>query len=144
MVVPTECFVQVLVMGSAVQAGEPALAELGLGGLQVISEKEGMEVRGLAAESFASGTTSVRGMLTADTGNFFSFDTLWFGRSNDTDSSATESNAASTQAWHPVQVSAQSLSTSFPNSYASSWDAFTLLGGSWSAGNLFTMVPFAP
>jgi len=104
--------VAVLALGSAVQAGEPALAKLGLGGLEVISEKEGMEVRGLSADTFSSGSTSVRGMLAVDTSNYVSFETLLFGRSADSTSGAdaTLSDGASAQVLHPVLFGDQTLS----------------------------------
>jgi len=126
--------VAVLALGSSVQAGEPALAKLGLGGLEQISEKEGMQVRGLAASSFSSGTTSVKGLLMTDTSNYFTVESLLFGRSTDdngsmpTDGTDTSGDiGTSAQVSHPLATSAGSLTVG-SSSGPSVTNSFTAFG----------------
>jgi len=141
--------VAVLALGSSVQAGEPALAKLGLGGLEQISEKEGMQVRGLAASSFSSGTTSVKGLLMSDTSNYFTVESLLFGRSTDdnqtvaADGTITSSPAATTaHVVHPLVTSGQTLTSA--DSLSRSFLSFGIGGQSWAGSRSTAAAPTVP
>jgi hypothetical protein len=61
--------VAVCLMAAPAMAGEipqGALAELGLGGMQVMSDAQGMQVRGKSSNAVVSGTSLIFGQLVAD------------------------------------------------------------------------------
>ena len=66
-------------------AGHPEeLQNLGLNGLEEVSEDAGLEVRGLSANAYASGLSTVRAfVIDPDTGSTFNANSSNFNRSSD-------------------------------------------------------------
>ncbi|MFM7070912.1 MAG: hypothetical protein ACKO38_03835 [Planctomycetota bacterium] len=147
--------VAVLACGSFVSANEPvALEGLGLDGLQSISETEGKEVRGLAAQAYASGLSSL-GAIFYDTtsGSKANVDLVNFAMGGEGGAGATTGGADGStndgQAYNQIGLGA-ALTLTFPGAGATvsafSAGGASQAGSSLGAATLALPVPasFAP
>jgi hypothetical protein len=133
--------VAVLACGSFVSANEPvALEGLGLDGLQSISETEGKEVRGLAAQAYASGLSSLGAIFyDSASGSKANVDLVNFSMGGEGGAGATTGGADGStndgQAYNQIGLGA-ALTVTFPSTLTSGISAFSAGGASQGGSSL--------
>jgi len=126
--------VAVLACGSLVSANEPvALEGLGLDGLQLISETEGKQVRGLAAVSNASGLSSLGAIFyDTTTGSKANVDLVNFSAGGEDDNAP--GGTADAQNYNAIGFGAD-LTITFPGTTTAIISDFTAGGSSSNVVN---------
>lgn len=116
-------------LAAPVVASEPAdLLGLGLDSMQVVSEQEGMQVRGLSSSSAAMSVNSLAGLIyDPGTGSQSNFEAASF---NSSDSQQTVNTANSSGAEASVGATALTMDV---GSFSASMSQFALFAGGQSA-----------
>jgi hypothetical protein len=108
------------------------LSSLGLGGLEVMSDADGMEVRGMSAESFSLGASSLLGQIydPGNPGNFVTASDLNGSRASD-ENAGLGADALTTQG-----AQGSSIATQLDIVGTSSNFTGTILGNAGNASNV--------
>lgn len=122
-------FAAIAFLAAPVVASEPAdLLGLGLDSMQVVSEQEGMQVRGLSSSSAAMSVNSLAGLIyDPGTGSQSNFEAASF---NSSDSQQTVNTANSSGAEASVGATALTMDV---GSFSASVSQFALFAGGQSA-----------
>lgn len=122
-------FAAIAFLAAPVVASEPAdLLGLGLDSMQVVSEQEGMQVRGLSSSSAAMSVNSLAGLIyDPGTGSQSNFEAASF---NSSDSQQTVNTANSSGAEASVGSTALTMDV---GSFSASMSQFALFAGGQSA-----------
>ncbi len=122
-------FAAIAFLAAPVVASEPAgLLGLGLDSMQVVSEQEGMQVRGLSSSSAAMSVNSLAGLIyDPGTGSQSNFEAASF---NSSDSQQTVNTANSSGAEASVGATALTMDV---GSFSASMSQFALFAGGQSA-----------
>jgi hypothetical protein len=135
---------RILLLGAAVAlvvsptfAGEPVvskstLSSLGLGGLELLSDTDGMQVRGKSAESFSFGASSLFGQISdpGNPGNFVTASDINGSRASD-ENAGLGADALTTQG-----AQGSSIATQLDVVGTSSNFTGTILGNAGNASNV--------
>jgi hypothetical protein len=131
------CAAAALLVASPCFAGEKALSKttldsLGLGGLELLSDADGLQVRGMSAEAFSFGASSLFGQLSdpGNPGNFVTASDINGSRASD-ENAGLGADALTTQG-----PQGSSIATQLDVIGTSSNFTGTILGNAGNASNI--------
>ncbi len=129
------CVVALVLFSGAVAKAEDTLQSAGLGGMQVISDEAGTQVRGMDSEVIGTGLSSIAGIIyDQGSGSRFNLDSVHFNSGSDLNTGVEETSAVQFETLAGIQGFAVSIATN-NSTFTASFDSISL-GVNWAGGAL--------
>jgi hypothetical protein len=125
--------VALILFSGVVAKAEDALQSAGLAGMQVISDEDGTQVRGMDSEVIGTGLSSIAGIIyDQGSGSRFNLDSVHFNSGSDENAGVGEESAVQFETLAGIQGFAVTITTN-NSAFTASFDAISL-GVNWAGG----------